>query len=91
MIRYRQITGKLGKPQKVPPLVARPLRKGKGGGVNCEGRATIEKRLFLKLFFILFCSQSIIIDIKTTYKKMVNFVVGWQSRRFLTGFCTIFF
>ena len=42
----------LGKPQKkkVPPLVAGPLRGGEGG----KGRATKEKRTFLKTFFYYF-------------------------------------
>ena len=34
--------------KKVPPLVAGPLRGGEGG----KGRATKEKRTFLKTFFL---------------------------------------
>ena len=42
------------------------------------------------LQFFLFCSQSIIIDIllktlRRNIKIELNYVVGWQSRSFLTG------
>ena len=55
---------------------------------SSSGQASKEKELVLKLF--LFCSKLLIIDmllkiLRQNIKIKLNYVVGWQSRSFLTG------